>query len=292
MKILILNITINWVYNLYLEYITNIKEFINKYYKNIDIKIVYYDSNENKYKNEITYEKMLIYDKIFYTGDISTLNNIINIMKNLSNKIYFLNIEQMSHPSYYRLIRKIENLKNIIDYSEENIPFFNDIYKNIYLIPPYFKEIKINNINKDIDVLSIVNNLYRTNYINKIINSLNNINIKIIENCYGIERDDYFKRTKIYINIHGSENHNTMEMIRIVNLIMNKVIILTQNSVYSNLLFLKKYLYIYNDANDFNKIIKDILENYEIYYDTIYKDFDKNIYNDYIKENINKIINE
>jgi hypothetical protein len=292
MKILILNITINWVYNLYLEYITNIKEFINKYYKNIDIKIVYYDSNENKYKNEITYEKMLIYDKIFYTGDISTLNNIINIMKNLSNKIYFLNIEQMSHPSYYRLIRKIENLKNIIDYSEENIPFFNDIYKNIYLIPPYFKEIKINNINKDIDILSIVNNLYRTNYINKIINSLNNINIKIIENCYGIERDDYFKRTKIYINIHGSENHNTMEMIRIVNLIMNKVIILTQNSVYSNLLFLKKYLYIYNDANDFNKIIKDILENYEIYYDTIYKDFDKNIYNDYIKENINKIINE
>lgn len=287
MKILILNITINWVYNLYLEYITNIKNFINKYYENIDIIIKYYDSNKDEYKKDITYEKMLIYDKIFYTGDISTLNYIITMMKNRSDKIYFLNIEQMSHPNYYNLIRKIENVTNIIDYSEENIPYFNNIYKNIYLLPPYFKVENIDINDKNIDILTIANNSYRINYINKI----NNKNIKIIENCYGIERDDYFKRTKIYINIHGSENHNTMEMIRLVNLIMNKVIILTQGSIHSNLLFFKKYLYIYNDPKEYNVLINDILENYNEYYNRIYKNFDENIYYNYIKKNIDIIIN-
>ena len=287
MKILILNITINWVYNLYLEYITNIKNFINKFYDNIDIIIKYYDSNENEYKKDITYEKMLMYDKIFYTGDISTLNYIITLMKNRSDKIYFLNIEQMSHPNYYNLIRKIENLTNIIDYSEENIPYFNNVYKNIYLLPPYFKAENIDINNKNINILTIANNSYRINYLNEI----NNKNIKIIENCYGMERDDYFKRTKIYINIHGSENHNTMEMIRLVNLIMNKVIILTQGSIHSNSLFFKKYLYIYNDPKEFNILIHDILENYHEYYNRIYSNFDENKYYNYIKKNIDIIIN-
>ena len=55
-------------------------------------------------------------------------------------------------------------------------------------------------------------------------------------------------------------------------------------------IFLDIIIYIYNDINDFNETIKDILENYDIYYDKIYGNFDENLYYDYIKENINKIL--
>ena len=92
------------------------------------------------------------------------------------------------------------------------------------------------------DIMSIINNDHRKN-------TINNININksyktlFIDNCYGKERDEYFYRTKIYINIHCSNNHNTMELIRIINLISNRVIVITTNSVYSDLLYIKDFLF-------------------------------------------------
>ena len=316
MNFLIINYSINWVYLLYEEYIVSFKDFINIYYNNdnndnINIEIKHFDI-ENL--NLIEFENMnfLKYDKIFYTGNLTILKLLIEKINYDFDKIYYINIEQMSIPSYFKLLKTIDNRINIIDYSEENIPFLKEEYKNIYLFPPFFKAIEINN-EKDIDILSITNNNYRENIINDINNDIDNDNDNEIicsyinsesneylnnykkiylNGCYGKTRDDFFLRTKIYINIHCSDVHQTMELIRIVNLIMNKVIILSQKSICTELLFLKDYIIICNDTNDFKTKIKDILKNYDLYYNKIYGNYDSicKKYYEYIKNNLDKII--
>lgn len=284
MDILIINIHIDWVYRLYEEYIFSIQKFIKKYYNNINVNIKYYDVNlfnENKFKL-IEFSK---YDKIIYTGDLDFFYILINLLSNNIKKLYYINIEQLSHPSYYVLFRKINIDINILDYSEENIIFIKNTYKNYFLIPPYFEFQDVNILDKTIDILSLSNNNYRDNFVNKI-NFDKKYNILFIKDCFGADRDDYFNKTKIYINIHGSEQHLTMELIRIVNLIFRKVIIISQNSIYNEILFLKKYLIIHNDVENIAKCSNEILNNYEYYFELIYADFNPNEYYKYIMDNM------
>ena len=288
MEILIININLIWVYRLYEEYILSIKSFINKYYKNVNVNIIYFDVNifnENKFK----LLELNKYNKILYTGDLNFLNILGQILKNNIKNLYYINIEQLSHPSYYTLFRTINTDLKIIDYSEENIIYLNSYYNHYFLIPPYFEYNNINILDKSIDILSIPNNNYRENFLNKI-----NFDLKYnkvwIKECFGEDRDNYFTKTKIYINIHGSENHLTMELIRIVNLIFKKVIIISQNSINNKLLFLKKYILIHDDPDNILKCTNEVLSNYEYYFELIYGNFDPNEYYNYIIENMEKFL--
>lgn len=288
MKIIILNITKKWIYRLYEEYILSIKKFINENYDNINIDILFFEISSFDINN-INFDQ---YNIIFYSGDIDIINLILDKINNNYNKLYFINIEQMSHSSYYKLIRNININLNIIDYSEENIPFFKNIYNNVFLIPPYFNFNFNNENNKNIDVLSFNNNEYRSNILKNIKDKLDNkFNILLLNDCYYDIRDKYFSESKIYINIHCSDEHQTMEMIRIVNLIMNKVIIISQKSVYSDLIFLNKYIIVCNNTDNLNNYINDILLNYDYYYNKIYSQFSNEQYYNYIKNNIDKLIN-
>ena len=286
MNILLLNITRNWVFRLYEEYIISIKNFILENYSKIKVEILFFEIIDFNHTNlhNINFKK---YNKIFYSGDLEVLKSITNMIKYHHNKVYFINIEQMSHPSYYKMIRNIDTSINIIDYSEENIPYFKNIYKKVFLFPPYFNENK-NILNKNIDVLSIGNNEYRNNIL-KNIYMIPNLKILFLNNCYGEIRDKYFSESKIYINIHCSNEHKTMELIRIVNLIMNKVIIISEKSVYEELLFLKKYIIICNDLNDLNTFISDVLIHYNDIFNKIYGNFDFNEYKNYVKKNVEYI---
>ena len=288
MNILIININIEWVFKLYGEYILSIKTFIKKCYNDITIHTLYYDVNtfNTKILNTIDYDK---YQKILYCGNIDILDNILQKINNNYKKLYYINIEQLSHKDYFNVLNKINKNISIIDYSEENVKFLQNNYK-YFLFPPFYY---VNNehINKTIDVLSICNNSYREMIFNKI-----NVNAAFkkmaIKDCYDKIRDDLFDKTKIYINIHCSDNHNTMELIRIVNLICKKVIVISQQSICSELLFFKDYIIICNSPELFSEYVDEILNNYEKYYYKIYNDFDKkyNEYINYIKQNVDTFI--
>lgn len=298
MKILFLNINLNWVYNLFIEYIANTKQFIKDNYSNTFIDIIHYNKENFKI---INFDIFLFcnYDKIIFTGDIIIFNEIINkvllIYRKIINNIYYLNIEQLSHPSYYKNFININKNIKIIDYSEENIPYINfNNYKN-FLIPPYFKKEDIPIDFKSIEILSMDNNLYRKNIINEINNELilNKLpEIQTIDNCYGNIRDDIYKKTKIYINIHCSNEHNTMELIRVVNLLSKNVIVISYNTINSPLLYFYNNILISNSMNELINIIKEIYNNYTFYYDFYYNKFDENNYNKFIKDNLDKIMND
>jgi len=298
MKILFLNINLNWVYNLFSEYIINSKQFIKDNFNDISIDIIHY--NKDTFKT-INFDIFLFYnyDKIIYSGDIDIFNEIINkvllIYKKIINNIYYLNIEQLSHPSYYKNFIKISQDIKIIDYSEENIPYINfNKYKN-FLLSPYFVKESINIDLKNIDFLSLDNNLFRKDIIKKLNNELHFVNlpeITIINNCYDIERDNIYRKTKIYINIHCSNEHNTMELIRIANLLSKNVIVISYNTINSPLLYFSKNILIANNIEEFKKIILEVYNNYNFYYDFYSKKFDENDYKKYIKNNLDSFIND
>jgi hypothetical protein len=346
MNILILNITINWVYRLYEEYILSIINIIKLNYQNITIENIFIEVNSENINNDLDNILLKInnYDKIFLSGDISIANfffnkynenkyNYINkiisdkdivqinngisetskyiqkiynygLLENkignkidkIDNKIdndiefYFINIEQISNENYFKNLLKLDNKINIIDYSEENIPYFKNIYNKIYLIPPYFQYKSHINCNyKKIDIISFINNEYRKEYVNSL-NLNNKYKIILLDNCFGENRNKYFEKSKIYINFHCSDQHKTMELIRIVNLIMNKVIVITQKSIYSDLLYLKDYIIECNDITNFNTYITEILDNYELYFHKFFYNFDENKYLEYIKKNIDGLL--
>ena len=289
MNIYFINVCIEWVFRLYQDYLEGIKYFITENYS-LNVSINYLPNVEQSINDfELLFNKIKNHQqmyKIILCGDISLINIILNKFNN--DSFYFLNIEQMSIQSYYEYFRKIPENINIIDYSEENIPYYKKLYKNVFLLPPFFK--LQDKIEKNIDILSLTNNDYR-------INLLNHLNIHqkykqlFFKDIYGEKRDQLYKRTKIYINIHCSEKHKTMEMIRIVNLLKNNVIILTQNSICKDLLFINKYLLIFEKIEDIKEIIEDILDNYEKYYNHIFdKDFNEN-YNKFVKENTDLFLN-
>lgn len=289
MKIIFINFALNWVYRLYEDYIQGLKYFILKNIKNIEINSILYQIDQ-KYNLEDELKNIENQnDKIILLGDVGFISNILQYF---NKKIYFLNIEQLSHEDYYKYFRNLHIHLEIIDYSEENIPFHKNIYKNSFLLSPIFKY-DFKKI-KNIDILSIDNNDYRKSILNKI-NLNNKYSIKFINNTYGNERDELYNRTKVYVNIHCSQKHNTMELIRIINLLYNNVIIITQKSIYDKLIFVRNNLIICNNDEELKKYIIVVLDNYKYYYNLFFNNesgydkrlyFDKTYYEKYVLKNI------
>jgi len=289
MKIIFINFALNWVYRLYEDYIEGLKYFMIKNIKNVEINSVLYQIDQ-KYNLEKELKNIEIEnDKIIIAGDVGFISNIL---QNFTKKIYFLNIEQLSHEDYYKYFRNLPINLEIIDYSEENIPFHKNIYKNTFLLSPIFKY-DFKKI-KNIDILSIDNNDYRKSILNKM-NLHNKYNIEFINNTYGKERDELYSLTKVYVNIHCSEKHNTMELIRIINLLYNNVIVITQKSIYDKLLYVRNHLIICNSDEELEKYIIDVLDNYYYYYNLFFNNesrydkrlyFDRTYYEKYVLKNI------
>lgn len=295
MKIIFINFALNWVYRLYEDYIEGLKYFMIKNIKNVEIKSVLYQIDQ-KYDLDIELKNIETEnDKIILAGDVGFISNIL---QNFTKKVYFLNIEQLSHEDYYKYFRNLPIHLEIIDYSEENIPYHQNIYKNSFLLSPIFiydfKKIK------NIDILSIDNNDYRKSILNKI-NLHNKYKIEFINNTYGKERDNLYNRTKVYINIHCSSKHNTMELIRIINLLYNNVIVITQKSIFDKLLFVKNNLIICNNEEELEKYTLDILDNYKYYYNLFFNNesgydkrlyFDRTYYEKYVLKNIECLLSD
>jgi hypothetical protein len=278
------------VINLYIEYIFNFINFLNIYYPSAEVELINY--NLSNFDNDDIHLDLLIteYDKILFSGEIGKITEILKKYSSEEDKIYFVNIEQMSNESYYKYLRNIPTNIKLIDYSEENIPFFKNIYKS-YLIPPIYNYENIDKEIKDIDLLSTRNNEYRENII-LFLEEKTRRKIDIIHNCYHDERDDIYRKTKIYINLHCSDNHNTMELIRICNLLAKRVIVITTKTILVDLLFLKDCIICVNSIDDMIPIINNILEDYDFYYDYYTSKFNYEEYNKYVNQNVKLFITE
>ena len=244
-------------------------------------------------------------------------NNIY--LNNLISKYYFLKLEIFFYStSIIDFIKKNKN--NDIKYIFTNISDYNNISKKILYIDKndlFFFDITLinNNNNNQIIVNNIVlknkNNFYLPyNLINKknyksnnkiyeigildnqysLLNNTNIENIKLLNNITIINDYDLISNFKIFIYF----NNDYFDEYLITKIIYNKIIIITNNSSCFNNYYLKDYIIQYdNDLNDNNlyKTLNNIFINYENIYNKIFKNFDINNFDYYLRSNTCNIFN-
>jgi hypothetical protein len=217
-----------------------------------------------------------------------------NDVKNYSDgnsdiKIIFTNIND-----YNNILRKLI-------YIDKNDIFFFDINNNKHLINNNNNKIIVNNIvskNKNNFYLpyNLISNNYKLNkiyeigildnqysiFINKNITLINNKNIIIINNY------DLIQKIKIFIYF----NDEYFDEYLLTKIIYNKVIIITNKSSCFNNYYLKDYIVQYDDdTNNLYKTINNTLINYENIYNKIFKNFEINNFDYYLRSNICNIFN-
>ena len=273
------------------EYYCFFEDYINSLANKLDfIKAVY--------PKNICYKRLIDIsekdkDYVFIILTTSFMNNY-NLHKFNNKKIFILNTEQLSNE---KRLNNILNFKKrgfgIIDYSKENIIYNNDSF----YLPYQVNKGEIYNFEKINDVCYIGHPFsnYRINLLNEINKK---IKIKIIGeqtdplltnmwgNKWGFERDNVAFRCKILVNIHHDKNFLINEQMRINRCIFNKVIVISENGINNDLLYLKKYIIFEKYENLLDKV-SEVLENYEYYYNKIFNNFNIDDINKHYCEEIN-----
>jgi hypothetical protein len=246
--------------NIYDYYKNNIylNNLISKYYF-LKLKIFFYSNSLIDFieQNNIKY--------IF--TNINDYNNIYNKIKHIDkNNLFFFNI------NYFN-----KNKNNNIQIIVNNIVFKNK--NNFYL--PY--NIISNKSNNKIYEIGILDTQY-SKFINKNIDNdknitiLNKYNFTIINDCELISKFKFF----IYFN------NDYFDEYLITKNIYNKVIIITNNSHIFNNYYLKDYIIKYDNLYE---TLNNTIINYENIYNKIFKNFDINDFDYFLRSNIYNIFN-
>lgn len=190
-----------------------------------------------------------------------------------TNNIYLFNTEQMckKYEKWAEQINKTPKQIKIIDFSIENLKYFNNY--STYFLPYQVNYNEIFNLNKtkNICIISDNNISKRRKYIlDKLAEK--NINVDIISG-FGKERDLKLFNYKIILNIGWSECAKIFESIRCDRCIFNKMIVISdpKNDQYNY--HLKDFI-IFEEYEKIPNRVKYTLDNYANIHENIFENFD------------------
>lgn len=266
---------IYFINDYYYSIVNLIIKILESHNLNINITLCHnynFNNNNKTIKIDINYEHTLV-KKEGRDIPLGTPVGEINEIDCIVNK-YLVRI-----CNYNKLIQS--NI--IIDYTNPNI--YNvkscELYKSfsekhIYISPsiyePYFtKE------NRNITSLTTFINILEPRR-NALLKKLDNEIIhKNINDCFEKNKlQDILKNTKILINIHQTPHHNSFEELRVLPALECGVIVISEISPlsetvpYHNLIIWTKYENIID-------VVKEVIQNYDYYYDKIFSIEHKNI---------------
>jgi hypothetical protein len=166
----------------------------------------------------------------------------------------------------------------IIDYSIPNIHnvktsnLFQDFSdKHIYIASSIYNTYVCKE-NRNISCLTTFINTNEPRRL-KLLDNINRRKIQHtnINNCFETEKlDNLYKNTKILINIHQTDHHDTFEELRVLPALQCGVIVVCENSPLNNLIPYNDYI-IWANYDDILDTVHDIINNYDHYYDFIFK---------------------
>jgi hypothetical protein len=199
------------------------------------------------------------------------------LLHNFDNNknIYLLNIEQLSNKNKYNvhiLMYKDKQNTNIIDYSYANLKYYSNL-KNKILYLPYqinYDEIIQTSKIKDICLIGDIIPENRQRVIDLL--KEKNINVDIITG-FGEKRDEELFKYKILLNISFQKDFNVFESIRCDRCIFNKMIIISDMKETIEKYHLKDYV-IFEEYENIPDVVEDVINNYDYYYDKLFKNFD------------------
>lgn len=196
------------------------------------------------------------------------------------------NIKVIDNDNEKYLVRIVDydiliNSNIVIDYSTPNLInineslLFNNLYnKCIYIAPLLYPLYKLKE-NRTINCLTTFINTEEHRRKILLLNILNNnIDHININTCFDTKSlGDLYKKTKIMINIHQTDHHHTFEELRVLPALLNGIIIICEDSPLKESIIYNKYV-IWTNYNNIIQTIKDVENNYNIYFDKIFKNND------------------
>jgi hypothetical protein len=218
---------------------------------------------------------------IFINYEHNLVSPVEHYYANLIGKIPMIN-----NPMYNYLVRidrldKLIQSEYYIEYSKPNIenikscdqlyPFLNKI---IY-IPPLLCDYSPNSDNRnDYDIITsfyILNPQGRPR--RKLLHDSLSSKFEKYFNIPGAFGDElyntYYKRSKILVNVHQTDNHHTFEELRVLPALLNGLIVVAENSPLKESIPYSEYI-VWCDYSEIVDKTKEVLDNYESYYQKIH----------------------
>jgi hypothetical protein len=192
-----------------------------------------------------------------------------------NTKDFYLVRINLDHTNYDIVINY--SMPNIINITNSGLyPELSD--KLVHVSPSLYKRVD-NKEEKSIDILTSFINIHEPRR-KKLLDHLSktNYNHKNLTNCfdYNLLQHEYLK-TKIMINIRQTDHHHTIEELRILPALQNKILVVCERGpLYEHLSYYRHIIFVeYHEILD---KIKDILDNYQEYYDKYVNSFDPDNY--------------
>jgi len=200
------------------------------------------------------------------------INRFFKVPITNQSNVYILNVEQLSIQSNIDNMMNIPTNIKLIDYSLSNIEYLKQINRSYHYLPYQVNEYEILDYPKIHDVVSIGwESQKRFNIRTQILQK--NIQVNHIDRVFGNERDKLLFKHKILVNVHFKEEYQVFEEMRCNRCIFNKMIVITEKSVYNENNRLKKYM-IECEYSEIPDMVEKVLNSYDYYYYKLFADFD------------------
>ena len=237
-------------------------------------------TNENKIiRIGINFEQTIVSDEIVKYS-IEPERKI-----EFNNKKYTVRME---------MFNELNQMDIVIDYSKPNIKnielsgLYNDYFKKIKYISPFvYKSVMTSSYEKKTNIITLFSDITPPPRRHNIITELNKMDNYINRHdCYNKELLDLLIDTKILINIHQNEYDNTFEEIRVLPALMNKVLVISEISPLNEIIPYNP-LIIWATYENIIEKTKEVLQNYEEYFNKIFTNENINLLNNL--NNLNKV---
>lgn len=278
------------------DYVDNVFTLVKSIItNNLDVKINVVIGNDTNFNFENDYKIVRININFEHTlvkkGGRSVPSNTPEgkITYNNGNEKYLVRIDNYN---------KLMESDIIIDYSVPNIrnvaesALFDEFSnKHIYIAPNIYNSFNINPSNRNINILTTFINTQeprRQALLEDMKNrNLSNVNVN---NCFEKDKlQSLYKNTKLLINIHQTNEHNTFEELRVLPALENGVIVVCEKSPLMEVVPYKN-LVIWCEYNEIISTTTKILENYEENHKKIFNYKNKTIIDELAVTNYNTLI--
>ena len=170
-------------------------------------------------------------------------SNTVDLIRERESDPNFLilNTEQLSKPSELKQLLDL-GIHRIIDYSLGNIQYLSSHGIVGRYLPYQVDRREIMDLPKTMDICFV--GLFHGTYRKKIITALKRAgkNVTVINNLWGEARDKILFRHKILVNIHYNGSYNVLEQLRINRCILNKIIVISEQSSDDDMYYLKSHI--------------------------------------------------
>jgi hypothetical protein len=265
------------------DYITYIIELLEEYLKNnpslcvnifVNLDAPVETNNDNK-----TIKIGINYVQTIMSDEVANLATEPQSKIEFNNKKYTVNMEMFDF---------LNPMDIIFEYSKPNIKnlevsgLYSDYLKKVrYISPSVYKFINNSSdkSNKNVDTLTLFADEIASPRRQIILDDLNkNFQHTHRFNCFNEELKELMQNTKILINVHQSDYENTFEEIRILPALLNKVLVISEPSPLNELLPYNRLIIWANYDNIIEKT-KEVLENYDTYFNDIFCQENVNLLN-------------